>query len=544
MKIKNENNAGRGLVQFSSNELSHTQIPPGLTFKIKDKNIFFTFPYNEEAKTMIKGCPDGRRWMERLKQWRVPVTIDNLKYLNNNGFDFDVSVLEQGLKIDPDLKILEPKTKPFKHQTHGLKLCLSNKEVFLMWEMGTGKSWIGVNKVRHFLDKKILIICPKTVLSSWENEFKKHSDLTPVVVKGSKKKRIEILENNNICLMNYDLLISLEELLLSINFEFIILDESHFIKNQSAKRSKIVHKLCKKIEHKLLLTGTPITQGPADIFSQYLALDGGTTFGVSFYAFRGKYYIDKGYGFPDWQLRDGVIGEIKDKMFLKGHRLKKTDCFDLPPKNYQKIDVEMATEQARIYRELEKEMYTLIGDEEITIQYLLSKLIKLNQVTSGFLYTTTDEVRKTIRFNHNKLKVLGELIGDKPKAVVWCLFREDMEAITKAYGGVGTDQWEDFQNDPSIRLMVGQVHAGGIGITLTAASFVVYYSQGYSLSDRLQSEDRTHRIGTTGTVTYVDLVCRRTIDEDILKILEAKRTVAGYITGDIGTDLIQKMREE
>lgn len=532
-----------------------------MQIEIVGNRINLGFGYDPRLIAVVKSAPDGRRWNPTSKRWEVNLTVDNARHLLKNGIGNGdltkaISDMEKPLLAD-EMTTVQFKTAPFAHQRLGFNLAINNDQCFLMWEMGTGKSWLAVNAIGYRFRmgqiRRVLIMCPKVVIGSWVKEFQRHSDLTPAAIGDDKDRAKTICKP--IVVMNYDQLIHIKDLVTAQPWDMIVLDESHTIKSTSAKRTKIVWELAKKCKYRLLLTGTPVTNGPEDLFSQFKALDDGHTFGQSFFAFRNKYFYNVGKNFPNWKIKPGAIDDIKAKMATKSHRVTKDQCFDLPPKNYQVVEVEMMPEQKRIYKEIEKELYTLIdtagGIEELKIEYAITKLMKLNQVTSGFV-KNEDHI---IDLEHQKLSTLMELVADKPKAVIWCLFIHDIDKIMhtlhtlniEAVEISGRISGEDrainverFQTDPSVRILVGQVHAGGIGITLTASNFVMYYSQGYSLTDRQQSEDRTHRIGTTGVVTYVDLVCRGTIDEDILDALENKRQTAGYLTGDNVRQVLNK----
>ena len=233
-------------------------------------------------------------------------------------------------------------------------------------------------------------------------------------------------------------------------------------------------------------------------------------------------------------------------------RKLKKDCLDLPPKNYQRIMVDMTREQARIHQDFKKTMYAEIRGEAVSVNYMLTKMMKLNQITSGFYYKEEIIDNKIIKIpleiSHNKLNELKNIIDNNEKVVVWAIFKHDFKQIKKAFPetnplAISGDETSEekqynkniFHTDPSHRLLIIHPKAGGVGITITAANMVVYYSYDYSYINRSQSEDRTHRIGTIGTVTYVDLVCRSSIDETISKCVSNKRKTAENIidmTGD------------
>jgi len=521
----------------------------------QDSKLKIKMGYNPDKIDLIKQVPDGRKWDKRNRVWELPGTADNIEFLIR---EFRIDSPELAAKLaqlksplrDTDCGSVVFKTDPYAHQKHGFNLGMNNSKCALFWSMGTGKTWVAINclekRIRDERVKNALIVCPKSVISSWQREFEIHGTIKPSIIKS--KKPIP----PGACLVNYQLLIFIKEALMAQKWDMIILDESTYIKSTSAKVTKFVWKLVKEIPFRMILTGTPVTQGCEDLFAQFMALDDGQTFGNSFFTFRNRYFVNRGFAYPDWQLKSGALELIREKMKTRSHRITKEQCLDLPPKNYQVLEVKMLPAQAKAYKEIEKELLTIIDDVTIAIPYLMTKLIRLSQITSGFIHHDGAD----IELKHDKLNTLLEILQDKPKAVIWCLFRHDINIIMTALGNeaveisgntTGEQRGENisrFQNGDA-RFLVGQIRAGGIGVTLTAANFVVYYSQGYSLIDRLQSEDRTHRIGTIGTVTYVDLVSPKTVDVEILKAIKAKKDVADYVTGDkdLGEIILNNFRK-
>ena len=530
--------------------------------KVKNKlHIKFGYQHPDFNKLLaaVRLCPDGRRWDKQNRRWVVPVTYDNLVHLRESGFPVEEEEIKKlDVQIEHgdnlDLSVFEDRGINFyEHQKYGLNILTNNPNIFLFWKMGLGKTLTAIISLEILFDRgeieKALILCPNCVAKTWYNEFQKFSKLNPINCAGlSAKKRQLALDNFKVCILNYE---SVPYTDIDDSFDMLILDESHWVKNHQAQRTKKLIRISDGAKRKLLLTGTPVTQGPQDLFTQYRILDGGNTFGQNFWSFQQRYFKNVGYNYPDWQPIPEKEDELQEKMFKIMDKKLKKDCLDLPPKSYQTVYVELTAEQKRLYKQMEKELTAELSSGEIIDTNLaIVKLQKLNQITSGFLYVDGETERKAVEIDHKKLDVLASLIEDKEKVVVWCLFKHDIKTILKKFSymnPVTTSDWQEFQENPKHRLLVGQVHAGGIGITLTAASYVVYYSQGYSLADRLQNEDRTHRIGTTENVTYIDLVCPDTIDEDIKNIIEMKRANADNLLnsheGDILSDVLAKFKK-
>lgn len=520
-------------------------------FDLKGR-LYITLNNDLDGLDKVKKCPDGRRYIPSKKSWAIPITIDNLKHLQVSGFgDFNKKIkdLELSLKKDFDISRIVWPVKPFKHQKEGLKLLLSNNKVALFWEQGTGKT-LPIIKMIEILkrDMPTLVICPKSVVYAWKKQLEDFSSLSFQIISGDMKKRKKQLEvKANVYIMNYDLLISMAKHLMKKNFEIMIFDESHYLKNPSSQRSKLAYKIAKYTPRVFLLTGTPIGKDASDIFSQYKVLDR-SIFGPSFTSFRYKYFQNVGWGnIPDWQIKTGYEEIIKSKIKLRSQRVLKTDVLDLPDKLYQTRLIEMTPEQARIYRDIKRKLKTDIENNDIAVRFLVVKLMKLNQIASGFIYSEGN----VFDVSDKKTKELKEILEATPgPVVVWTVFKNDIKKIKKQYpealeisGDTSLVDREkainDFQNNKS-KLIVLQIQAGSTGLTLTASSTVVFYSHDYNLLNRLQAEDRTHRIGQNNNVTYIDLVTENSIEIEILKNLESKRLKAGYFQGDISIDVYRK----
>lgn len=230
---------------------------------------------------------------------------------------------------------------------------------------------------------------------------------------------------------------------------------------------------------------------------------------------------------------------------IEGHsfRVLKKDCLDLPPKIYQRHHVELSPKQKRIYDEMRKEFIAELEGETIDAPEAITRLLRLQQIVCGWFPAEDGVV--PIEDKNIRLQALLEILSDiDSKVIIWARFKADLKAIERAlgelavayHGEVSNDQRaiavERFQNDPNIRYFIGQPQSGGIGLTLTAANYAIYYSNSFDLEVRLQSEDRCHRIGTKNNVTYIDIECRKTIDKKIITALRAKKNLADYINKD------------
>lgn len=458
------------------------------------------------------------------------------------------------------------KTKPFAHQKEQYDLVKDREHYAFFWEMGTGKTKILIDIMMNWFDKKkkhwmlsgttpepSLIIAPKGVIHNWKKELLIHShfdDRKICVLDGSSKKRIDDLKKGfPIYVINYEAIRikDVAKQLLPMHWEFLILDEAHKIKNYKAQQTKMALSLAARANRRFIATGTPILNTMLDLFTLFKFLDGGQLLGTNFFYFRNQWFEDKNAGFrhqpwyfPNYKPKTNSEDGLNKLIYKIADRKLKEDCLDLPPKVYEQIYIEMTPEQKRVYKEIKDDLITQIDDDVAIAQTALTKILRLNQVTSGFI--KAENSIKDIK--HNKMKALKELVTDlvPSKIIIWAYFRKDIETITelfKDYGAVsvygGTKNKQEnvdkFQTDPACQVFVGQPASAGMGITLTKASYAIYYSQGYSMGDRQQSEDRCHRAGSEihNKITYIDLVCRGTVDEIILKALRAKKDLAHNI---------------
>jgi SNF2 family DNA or RNA helicase len=241
------------------------------------------------------------------------------------------------------------------------------------------------------------------------------------------------------------------------------------------------------------------------------------------------------------------LAELSDKVKSFSYRVLKEDCLDLPPKNFIKRHVTLTPDQKKVYQQMKKEAIATLNGKVTSTMTVLTQLMRLHQITCGH-FTADDGSTQSVESNrlNELMSVLEETEG---KAIIWANYQlsvsEIIQRIIKEYGEdsyvhyYGLTSQEDrqdfirkFQNDPKCRFLVGTPQTGGYGITLTQANTVIYYSNGYDLEKRLQSEDRAHRIGQKKTVTYVDLICEDTVDEKIVKALRGKINIASEVLGE------------
>ena len=337
---------------------------------------------------------------------------------------------------------------------------------------------------------------------------------------------------------------------LSCHETLMAIDESTTIKNPSAKRTKSILTLARDAKYRRIMTGSPVTKNPLDLFSQCYFLDPFHLDFSSFYAFRNRYAEMKTMHISgrSIQVVDSYknLDELAVQLKTFSYRVLKDDCLDLPDKIFIKRQITLTADQRRLYDQMKKEAIAILKGKLSSTQNSLTQLMRLQQITCGHF---TDDNGVTVAEN-NRITELMDILEDvEGKAIIWAHYQYDInviiKAIVKKYGpGSVVDYYgltpkEDrqpnikrFMDDPKCRFFVGTPATGGYGITLTSANTVIYYSNGYDLEKRLQSEDRAHRIGQKKPVTYVDINAENTVDEKIVKALRKKINIASEVLGE------------
>ena len=463
--------------------------------------------------------------------------------------------------------------KPYKHQLTALEKSWNKETYAYFMEMGTGKTKVLIDNMSMLYDKgKIdgaLIIAPKGVVKTWyEQELPTHlpkhiENVTVLWQPNITKKQQEKLESLfeietalHIIVMNVEALstekgVKFASKFLNSHKTLMAIDESTTIKTPTAKRTKNIIGLGKYAKYRRIMTGSPVTKNPLDLYTQCEFLDSYLLDFTSYYAFRNRYAEMK-----TMHLRGRSIqvvsefknlGELSETVKNFSYRVLKEDCLDLPPKNFIKRHITLTPEQKKVYEQMKKQAMAVLNGKVTSTMTVLTQLMRLHQITCGH-FTADDGSIQTINNNrvNELLNILEEIEG---KAIIWANYQKDItqivESIEKEYGPgsvvdyYGLTAQEDrqdnirqFQSDPRCRFLVGTPSTGGYGITLTAANTVIYYSNGYDLEKRLQSEDRAHRIGQKKNVTYIDIIAEDTVDEKIVKALRNKINIASEVMGE------------
>jgi len=468
------------------------------------------------------------------------------------------------------------KTKPYDHQIKALQKSWGAETFALFMEMGTGKSKVLVDNISMLYDRGAirgaLIVAPKGVYKNWDNiEFPvhlaEHVEYTKVLWEANltKKKQFELdtlfddKDDLKILIMNVEAFSTNKGVDFAHSFlnifsgrALIGVDESTTIKNPTAKRTKNILTIADLAKYRRILTGSPVTKSPLDLYSQCEFLDPFHLDHQSYYSFRTRYanMVERNFGGRRVQIVGSYrrLDELSEKLENFSYRVLKEECLDLPPKIYMKRFVELSPEQRKVYDQMKEIALAELKGKVMSSVNVMTQLMRLHQITCGHFKSDDGKIQ---HLKNNRLTQLMDLLDEvEGKVIIWANYVEDIkiivEALKKAYGEASTVEYHGgvdstlrqdnialFQekNSPT-RYFVGNTQTGGYGITLTAANTVIYYSNNYNLEQRLQSEDRAHRIGQTGSVTYVDLLAEKTIDEKIVQSLRSKIDIANEIMGE------------
>lgn len=461
----------------------------------------------------------------------------------------------------------EFKHPPMGHQLVALRRAWNKKEFALFHEMGTGKTFTTINlaaaRYQAGLIDGLVVICPTPIKYIWEFELEKFCpiDYSAWIYESGDKPKIWIREKREELKV---LVVGVESLSISNGqsiqqLEYFqrfhkfmcAIDESSRIKNWKAARSKNVVKVGGWAEYRLLLTGTPVTQGLQDLFGQFLFLNAKIIDCKNFFVFRNRYCVMGGFQGKQilgYQFQDDLLNKLKPYVDY----VTKEQCLDLPEQIYPApIIVQQSDEQKRVMKQLTDEFAMIDGTDEITVSTVLERMLRYQQVIGGsFPFEEDGEYHtKPIPGGNPKLDAMMEYIDDIPenaKVIIWARFVPEIGYITerlkKVYGersvvqfyGATTPEERPvnsaaFQEDSQVRFIVSNQTVGGYGQTWTAGTYVIYYSNTFSYEDRYQSESRPHRKGQTNHVTYQDIEMAVPQDRMILKAIRKKKDLAQVV---------------
>jgi SNF2 family DNA or RNA helicase len=488
-------------------------------------------------------------WKRRARSWEYPFGIETLNGLRR---EFpDAAGLQEIIESwEVPAKAVETKIPLFDHQRKSVEMALLNPRVPLLSGLGTGKTAVAISYLEALVRaeevKQVLIICPLSLIDIWAEEIQRFSDIlrpTPLNGKSTKvrlQQMIEGLDHRSLFITNYEFVRSCSEAFETIKFDAIVCDESTKIKNPKAKITKTMIQLSRGTKYRMIITATLIQNNPLDVFSQFQFLDP-SILGTSYWKFREHYAVMGGFQFKEvvgWKNLDRLSKEIYSHSIC----FRKEDCLDLPEKVYKKRRTAFQNGHLKIYHQMEKQMIVDLESGAITAQNVLVKMLKLQQITSGFV---NDENGNAVilKWNPKRDMLLDFLYDELPseeKCVIFFLFTHSLYSIRDILKGKERTEIltgreasstkrkaaiDRFQHGDS-RFFLVQIRAGGVGISLTAARTCIFFENGFSPPGvRKQAEDRLHRIGQKRSVVYLDLMLKDSIDEGIFRALKRKEDV-------------------
>ena len=457
------------------------------------------------------------------------------------------------------------KTKPFEHQRTALKQGAESQNFAYFMEMGTGKTKVTIDNAAYlFTQNKIkhaIVIAPNSVYLNWIKEIKTHCSVdykimahkvdTMLSPQFADPLKLTWYLFNVEALSHKSGLKKVKELLGEADRTMIIIDEATTIKTRTAKRTKNIIELGKGVAYKRILTGSPVTKSPLDLYSQCAFLDKSLLGHESFYTFRARYAvmheIDMGGRsvlLPKYYTN---LEELEQNIKKFSYRCRKSECLDLPEKLYTQHYITLKDEHQKAYDKLKRNAWAVIQNEEVSYSNKLTEILKLHQCVNGHVKTDDGNI---LEFADPKLDELLNLIEENEgKYIIWANYIYNIEKIIKVlqdrygkestvaiYGSIDAEKRIEnvkrFENDDRVRFFVGNPTTGGYGLNLVKASYVVYYSNSYNLEVREQSEDRAHRIGQTKNVLVIDLITRGTVDEMIISALKNKIKLSAKTLGE------------
>ena len=468
------------------------------------------------------------------------------------------------------------KIKPYDHQYDSWLISREYKHWAYLMDMGIGKSKLLLDVAAYMYDQgwidALMIFANKGSYTNWPDQhIPEHLPDHIIYELALWKPDLKIKEKNTIEKLFTSQKISLKIFVMNIEalpfkrsaeiaYRFVrahntlsVIDESTTIKNPKAKRTKAAWTIGKLSVARRILTGSFVDNKPLDAWAQFQFLGNGLIGHTSYYSFRAQYAELVDMTTRDRPRSFKVVVGYKNLDLLRktigkyATIIKSEDCLDLPPKIYEKFYVELTEEQKTHYQQLKKISITEIEESMTTVKIALTKMLRLHQLICGHL---TDDNGNIHNIPHNRINALDSIIDEtRGKVIIWANYIPDIRAISEHlakehgrgsvytyYGDTSQEKRDKAKkafkkgSKDKTRFLIGNPTVGGYGLNLTGANTVIYYSNSFDGEVRNQSEKRAHRIGQTKTVTYIDLVAKKTVDEKILKALLLKKSVANLIT--------------
>ena len=424
---------------------------------------------------------------------------------------------------------------PLEHQKESIQKLVENKKFILADDMGLGKTTSTIIAALESGSKKVLIICPATLKINWKREIENYSDKVVYIAEGKN-----FSTDADFVIINYDIIKNFhdtkkkgESQILDANFDLVVVDEAHYIKNATAQRTKLINDLVKKVDRLWLLTGTPMTSRPIDYFNLLSLIESPVAKNWMAYAIRycQGYQFNVG-GRKVWNVMGASnLEELRDRTAGLTLRRLKENVLDLPDKIITPVYLRL---KSKMYEEIMGEYYDWYDknpeeSKSLTVQF--TKLTKIRQVIAD------EKVSQTIELAEN-------IVEQGKKVIIFCNFTDSLNKICEHFGKSAVKingsmskperqhSVDSFQENDKIKVLVGNIKAAGVGITLTAAEAVIMNDLSFLPSDHAQAEDRAYRYGQKNNVLVYYPIFENTIEGIIYDILNNKKQVIATVMGD------------
>jgi SWI/SNF-related matrix-associated actin-dependent regulator 1 of chromatin subfamily A len=513
--------------------------------KYGERVIKIVFPFSLDDLEKIRSLP-GRIFHGEEKCWSAPVDISSIKSLLSWGFTIDNhlqtfmdKINGKIIEIRNDMKIPGLKGMPYPFQREGIAHFEVREGRALNGDdMGLGKSLQALGFIQLHRDKTpVIIVCPTSLKLNWEREcYKWLPNPSTEILSGGKNWK----PTAGIIILNYDIVSDWVDTLRKLKPKIVILDEGHYIKNNKAIRTKAVKILCKGVDHVMILTGTPIESRPAELYNAINLIDSGLF--PNRWHFLQKYCNPKYNGFG-WNFNGSTNSEELHRILVDTImiRRKKSDVLkDLPDKTRTVVPIEL----------INKDEYYSAEDDFISYLKRTKGIAAAEKASNAEAFASIEGLKQLAvkgKLSHS-IDWIKDFLELEEKLVVFATHKFAIEALISEFSAIAVkvdgsvssplrqQAVDKFQNDPKVRLFIGNIQAAGIGITLTASSNVAFLEYPWNPSQLDQAEDRVHRIGQKDAVNIYYLLSMNTIEERIVNLLDSKRKVIDAILDGVETD--------
>ena len=435
---------------------------------------------------------------------------------------------------------------PLEHQKEAIQKLVENKKFILADDMGLGKTTSTIIAALEANSKKVLIICPATLKINWKREIENYSDKSIYIAEGKN-----FSTDADFVIINYDIIKNFHDPkkkddseILKANFDLVIVDEAHMIKNPQSLRTKLINDLVKTVDRLWLLSGTPMTSRPMDYFNLLSLVDSPVSKNWLAYAVRycGGYQFNAG-GRKIWNVTGASnLEELRDRTSGTILRRLKENVLDLPDKIITPVYLKL---KSKSYEEVMGEYYDWYDknpDESKSLTVQFSKLTKVRQIIAD------EKISQTIELAEN-------IIEQDKKVIIFCNFTDSLNKITEHFGKIAVkldgscsqiqrqNSVDQFQDNPKIKVFVGNLKAASVGITLTASESIIFNDISFLPSDMAQAEDRAYRYGQKNNVLVYYPIFQNTIENIIYEIVNNKKKVIATVMGDnqVSTDAAEEI---